>query len=387
MPQVISIEIVKGSAAIEAMRDEWKNLFAESDPSPFLTWEWLTAWYRFFGDGSTPFILKAYRGGSLIGILPLRRIVNRILGIASTRLALLGDEHGGADYLDVIASTDNRDRVADAFADHLLNVETGADAIIFKNLSASSPLRKSLQAADQYFERKGFICPQINLNGGWPAVLANCRRTSNFKRRLKQLERLPGFEFRSVTRADLIPGAFQRFIELHNSRWSPNGGSDLSGGPRLLSFHKEVIDQMAGTGLLRFDELWVKEYCVASAYAFDNGRTFFYFNAGYDPAWASHSVGLVLTGLSIRAACERGNETYDFMRGDEAYKFDWANRIETTIKACFVRRTLGGHAFATAEKLAYEAKKISGALLPTPVANQLRALRRLQRGVTKIRSA
>ena len=383
MSSTISIEIAGDVAAMNAMRHEWTGLFAKAGPCPFLSWDWLTTWYRSFGGGSTPFILKAYRDKSLIGILPLRRIAKRVPGIGVTQLALLGDDHGGADYLDVIANALDRTAVTDAFVSYLLNEKAGADAIILNNLAASSPLRESLRAAagtsDQYFERDGFVCPQIDLSSGWSGILASCRRSSNFKRRLKQLERMEGFEFRSVSEAASLTAAFERFIELHNKRWAGRGGSDLSGGPHLLGFHQALINQMAGSGLLRFDELWVQGKCVASIYGFDNGYSFYYFNAGYDPAWAPQSVGLVLTGLSIKATCERGCHTYDFLRGDEAYKFDWANRSETLVKACLVRRTVAGRTFATADKLNHTARRISRAVLPASVAAQLRNLRRMNR--------
>ena len=135
---------------------------------------------------------------------------------------------------------------------------------------------------------------------------------------------------------------------------------------------------MAAAGVLRFDELWANGECVASIYGLDNGSTFYYFNAGYDPDWSSMSVGLVLTGLSIRAACDRGRSRYDFLRGEEAYKLDWATHTETLADVLLVRNSIAGKAIAARAGLDQRLRGISHAILPTVVKDWLREWRRLR---------
>jgi CelD/BcsL family acetyltransferase involved in cellulose biosynthesis len=66
-----------------------------------------------------------------------------------------------------------------------------------------------------------------------------------------------------------------------------------------------------------------------------------------------------LLGLSIRAACDRGRRVYDFLRGEEAYKFDWADSSEVLVKACMINNTLAGRAFAAGEGLRHHARDLS----------------------------
>ena len=49
-----------GTEGFTALRDEWRELAPEA-PSPFLTHEWLTAWWAAFGDGEL--VCTAIRDG------------------------------------------------------------------------------------------------------------------------------------------------------------------------------------------------------------------------------------------------------------------------------------------------------------------------------------
>jgi CelD/BcsL family acetyltransferase involved in cellulose biosynthesis len=326
----VTCEIVMGPAAVDGLCDEWRSLAAAADCAPFLTWEWMSAWQaRFGGD---PFIIKIHRGKDLIGILPLRQARIRIIGLGYTQLGFLGDGPGGADRLDLIARREDQYDAAAASL-HFLAKE-GFDLVRLENLRPGSPTVQSLKntvlEGVTHCERDGYTCPQIDLTPGWDEVLARSRRRSNFGRRLRRLKALDGFEFRSVTSPAELSAAFDRFLDLHRKR-RPGRASALSGSSQLVRFHRDVVARMSATGWLRFDELWCEGALRASIYAFDDGSTFYYYNTGFDTDWADRSVGLVLIGLSIRAAADRGVQTYDFLRGDEAYKFDWANRTERLV--------------------------------------------------------
>lgn len=380
---IINIQIAQDAGEFTEMRAEWTSLFDASSASPFLAWEYMDTWFRSFGGDSTPFVVKAYRGGELIAILPLCRTRRRVLGMSSVQLDLMGGEYGGADHLDIIARPEDKNEAAEAIIRSLSSSGSGTDAISMNNLAAGSPLRDRdvTEAADRpsrLLDRAGYACPQIDLSRGWHRVLSGSRRASNFKRRLKQLENQHGFRFCSVSLPAELDAAFERFLTLHNKRWDGPGGSELSGHASLVDFHRALVRNMAAAGVLRFDELWANGECVASIYGLDNGSTFYYFNAGYDPDWSSMSVGLVLTGLSIRAACDRGRSRYDFLRGEEAYKLDWATHTETLADVLLVRNSIAGKAIAARAGLDQRLRGISHAILPTVVKDWLREWRRLR---------
>src|SRR5687768_13606278 len=206
--------------AMEALRDDWQIVFAGADCSPFLSWEWMSAWHRWFGTASTPFMIKTYRDDKLIGLLPLRTLKKKIFGMNLTELRFTGDQFGGADHLDLIAAPDDRAEVVRSMTKFLAS-KKHFDILTLTHISEGSAVASLIKdidnksGAQRASQKPVEVCPQIDLSGGWDAILKQSRRASNFKRRLKQLERKNAFEFRSVTAPDETGEAFERFLILH----------------------------------------------------------------------------------------------------------------------------------------------------------------------------
>ena len=326
----LRVEVKQGLAALEALRAEWQRLFQRADAAPFLSWEWAVTWQRWFGAGKKPYLLCVYDHHDLVGLLALVRESKWRL----RRLSFLGSGFGDADYLDLLAWPGMESRVTKMIGDHL--VKTAAfDLLELADLAADSLTSAQFVVPQnngfRYSTTTRYRCPQLQLHEGWNAVLKRSRRADNFKRRLRQLSGRAGFAHRVVTAPDEALAAFERFLPLHDARWASAGGSALTGHKRLRAFHRELVVRLAAAGLLRFDELWVEGECRASIYGLEHGRQYYFYNSGYDQAWRGVSVGLVVLGLSIKAAVERGVEVYDFLRGTEEYKYDWAGMTRETV--------------------------------------------------------
>lgn len=333
---LVSIQVGAPKEVFAAIKSEWQTLFSEVGGSPFLSWEWMSVWFDSFGKCNTPVILKAFAGNQLIGILPMVLKNDKAFGMNYNHLSMMGSGPGGADNLDVIASPTNKRLVASAIVEFLQN-ESICHQLRLENIPANSETIDVLRTIDRhgsfprFAKKRSHSCPQIDLGDGWEPVLDRSRRKSNFIRKLKRLEKMPGFEYRTITASAETSAAFQRFLLLHEKRWEKAGGSELSGHPRLVEFQRQIVENLCSAGLIRFEELWVEGACRASIYGLDDGKTFYYYNSGYDLDFSRLSVGLVLLGLSIKATISRGNNLYDFLRGDEAYKFDWSNRFQDLV--------------------------------------------------------
>lgn len=377
----IQIKKSVGKTAFLEIHKDWTNLFKQTNCVPFLSYEWISAWLEKLAENRQIYLLKAFRHGELIGILPLCLQTKKVFGLRFRQLGFLGEEIGGADYLDLIAKDENKAEIWAGIFEFLQN-EKSFDSINLENLGQNSEtisILENLCGSSKFFRFKAVtssVCPQIKLGSGWENVLNQSKRKDNFKRRLKKLEKTEGFEFRSVTDKNEISAAFERFAFLHEKRWEKDGGSEATGLPQLMAFHREVIKDLAEKDLVRFDEIWAEGECRASVYGLDNGKTFYYYNAGYDLDWANRSVGMVLIGLSICAAISRGNTTYDFLRGEETYKFDWANAQENLVTIKMNRPNLLASANQFLEDSWIFMRDMAKTLLPGEFAAKLQNLRR-----------
>jgi CelD/BcsL family acetyltransferase involved in cellulose biosynthesis len=322
--------------ALNELRAEWQALHQAADAAPFLSWEWMATWQRWLNPHGTPVLLCAREAGRLLGLLALNQETSRVVGLSVQRLSFLGDGFGGADYLDVLSWPGREAEVTAALFDFLTQ-QLSFDALELEGLDEHSHslswLAQTTTQRFQYRPNPLYVCPQVDLTAGWESVLKKSRRADNFKRRLRQLRARDGFAFRTVTAPAEAVAAFDRFLQLHEARWAEAGGSEMTGHAQLQSFHRDLVRRWADVGLLRFDELWVEGECRASIYGLEHNGRYYFYNSGYDQEWRNASVGLVALGLSIQAAIERGVKVYDFLRGTESYKFDWAGTTRATLFA------------------------------------------------------
>ena len=45
------VEEMSGSEAFSLLAPEWQALFNATNASPFLSWEWISAWHKWLGRG------------------------------------------------------------------------------------------------------------------------------------------------------------------------------------------------------------------------------------------------------------------------------------------------------------------------------------------------
>jgi CelD/BcsL family acetyltransferase involved in cellulose biosynthesis len=158
--------------------------------------------------------------------------------------------------------------------------------------------------------------------------------------------------------------AFERFLALHESSWASRGGSSATGLRSLKDFHRDVVVRLALAGRLRFEEIWIDGACRASLYGISGGERYCFYLSGYDPAWAKHSLGFTVIGLSIASAVERGVKFYDMLRGAESYKFEWANEIRATFAVQIASDSLPARLAVVCDRAAEAGRAAAQTLLP-----------------------
>ena len=99
-------------------------------------------------------------------------------------------------------------------------------------------------------------------------------------------------------------------------------------------FFRDIADTMARTGWLRLGVVRAYGEDAAVLFAFAYRDTLALYNAAYDPALGSLSLGIASHAFAIRDAIAQGLAVYDLLRGDEPYKYDlgakdrWLWRLE-----------------------------------------------------------
>jgi CelD/BcsL family acetyltransferase involved in cellulose biosynthesis len=389
-PGAVETSVIHDFAQV---REEWRALNLQARAGTmFLSPDWLEPWWAQWGEGRELQLICIREGGQLVGFLPLFSEQVRLGGVSLKRLAIVGDGETGCDYLDALAAP-GREREVFEFC--LLAVQhlewdlcdladLWRESFTAVNLAQRFPNEKLTQGLIRD-GRLRYVCPHIPLQGTFEQYLQGLSRRENLKRREKWIFKQPGTSIECARTPAEAVKATNDFLQLHRARWAADGGSDGVCDAKHEAFHREAIARLAQNGSLRLYTLFCARRPVASVYGVvhrrsasagaDDGK-FNYYQSGYDPEWASKSVGLVLLARSVSDAFAEGLSEFDFLRGNEGYKAEWARGERWTVQLRLWRGMRGRTARAalSAEMFARETFK---AALPRRAIEAVKKARRL----------
>lgn len=335
--RAIRVERVCSETGLFESKGDWERLFAQASvQNPFLSWEWMAAWWRHLGKGKLH-LLFVRRQGALIGVAPLYRREIQLGGLSFRALSFLGDEAVGSDHLDFLSRKGCEDEVAEAIVQAWLQERRDWDFIALRQMAEDSLHAARLLRLSERGWRvqrgEGEVCPYLNLAPTWEAFLNRLSASMRYtvRRKIRNLEKEHRVELRVID--DLQEGrpGMERLIALHQKRWGDCGGSDAFVSEIKLPFHRETAEAFFRKGAARLFFLKADGETVAALYGFLLGRRFFYYQAGFNPSWKGKSVGLVLMAKCIEAAIAQGWSEFDFLRGPEEYKSHWTSDQRRTI--------------------------------------------------------
>jgi len=380
--KTIVVQRIEDPAAFQALREEWDELLAASlADSFFLTWEWLYAWWTHLAGDRRLFLLVARQGGRLVAIAPLSLRARRVAGVLPLRsVEFLGADRLSSDYLDVIVRRGWEADAIPALARYLADARLALElASVRRAGCAAAALSRALtQRRWRMWETPTAVCPFIDLSGHtWESYLGTLesKPRNDFLRLLKNLTKKFSVRLEPASSEPQRREFMVHLVRLHNLRWQNLGGSDALHTADLVAFHDEVSRVTLERGWLRLFVLWLDGQPVASLYGFRYGRTFYFVQTGFDPAYGRHAVGLITVGLTIKSAIAEGAEEYDFLRGDEAYKFRWAREVRHLATLEVYPRGAPELLYRRTQRLTAVAKRIARQTLPRTVIDRVIAAR------------
>ena len=305
---------------------EWNSLLAEAiSDVPFLRHEYLSAWWQSRGGGewtqAALVLVSAREDGRLIGIAPLFKAEHQ----GRAALLLLGSLEI-SDYLDVIVRPEDLPRFLAGLLDFLdRSGLTAGTAYDWYNLPDSSPTLAALKAEAEkrgwtYTEEVYHPTPRIKLAGDFEAYLASIDKKQRHEIRRKMRRAAEGatpLRFRIVQDGASLDAEMGALFELMGQ--DSEKASFLTEAMRAQLLASARLAHVNGYLWLAFLE--VDGARAACTLNFDYRNKLWGYNSGVNRDFNDLSPGWVLLGHVIRWACEHGRYEYDFMRGDEEYKY------------------------------------------------------------------
>lgn len=174
--------------------------------------------------------------------------------------------------------------------------------------------------------------PRIALPSGFEGYVQGLgkKERHELRRKLRRFESAPGTSFRWAEESERA-AVLDRFFALHRLSKGEKAAFMDEGTER---FFREVADALGTVGRLRLGVVRAYEQDAAVLFGFAYGDTLALYNAAYDPALGSLSIGIASHAFAIRDAIGLGFRVYDLLRGNEPYKYDlgavdrWLWRLE-----------------------------------------------------------
>ena len=319
----MKIEWFTDVSAFDTLKAEWNNLLQVSAiDTLFITHEWQTTWWRNLGSGELRIITFREDDGTLIGIAPLFAEKG---SDGSIYLSLVGCVDV-SDYLDLLVTKGCEERVYAALLDTLARPDFPAwDSLGLCTLPAASPANTMLKSMA---EARGLrvdhhlhdVAPMIELPETWDAYLETLdkKQRHEVRRKLRRVEEAKT-RWYIIDSADALDQATADFVELHKkSRPDKNLFMDA----RMQTFFAEAAHAMFAQGWLQLLFLEVDGARAAALWNFVYNNDILVYNSGYDPVkYGALSPGSVLFAHSIQDAIAAKRRRYDFLRGNEEYKY------------------------------------------------------------------
>jgi|GEM_PF-455564 len=309
---------------LEELHPAWRELWSRAGRgNPFTHPAWVLAWLDHLGQGVQPRVSAVWSQDRLAALAPL----GRTRFGPWRRLAALGWPE--ADYPDLLAE-DGRGEVLEALVGCL--VSDSWHFLELQDLPQGSPHLEPLQALlDKYGIKpilsRGSICPRLAISGSWEDYWAakKPKTRSTLGRKERRLAREWGpLELEVLEGEEALQGGLAETAGVHAARWAREHTRTLYSKPRGRRFFQAALAGLAQEGLVRLYSLRAGTRVAAFCLSFLSQGVHYYYIPGFDPSFSKDSPGHLLLRRIIQEAHQEGMAVFDFMKGEEEYKYRWA---------------------------------------------------------------
>lgn len=335
----LRIETITRSERLASLAPHWSDLWERCpEATPFQAPEWLLPWWEHLGRGRLC-TLALWRADRLVGLAPL--FVEPYFHLPLRRLALVGT--GNTDYLDLLLDPAESARALPALLNAIQDAPIRWDFCDLQQLRAGTALLEAgVHPSLRSVVREQEVCPVLTLPAAEDpfAAALPARLRSNLRYYQRRLER-EGSTF-ALAAPDAVKGALEALFWLHGARWRKRKLPGVFTSSRVRRFHHDAARRFSRRGWLRLHTLTLGGQIRAVLYCFHCRDRAYYYASGFDPALARLSPGTVLTGRAVQAAADEGAREFDFLRGDEPYKYTWAAVNRTNYRYLYWRDRSAG---------------------------------------------
>jgi tetratricopeptide (TPR) repeat protein len=334
----MQIDIIDDFETFEKIRENWDSVYV-ADPQAqfFLSWVWLSGWLPMVHEQW--FILAAKpdtHNSSYIAFFPLKiGLEQQDGGGFYTQLYMAGNSM--ADYTGMICLPGYEKEVIPAFAAYIqqqlvwtsFNVQNILETDIWMSLFLRSFPGDSFNFSQHRIQNQGedtdnYIAPYVSLADDWNQYLQNyvsSNTRQKIRRFFRKLESSDEFYITQVN-ADNLESHIEILLRLWKSAWGDRKGDNCG---VIMDFIRAILRHCFENNCLYLPVLWQGDTPLGAIANFVDvqQKSMLFAIAGRDQTFNSPPPGLILHADAIRYAIQNGFKVYDFLKGNEEYKYSF----------------------------------------------------------------
>jgi CelD/BcsL family acetyltransferase involved in cellulose biosynthesis len=337
----VQLNLITSEEGFRSLESEWNSLLQTSRANNiFLTWEWISTWWDWFGHGRQLWILIARNlTGDLVGLAPLNLHKSSLLPrlpILHNELSFLGANAAAPDHLDFIIQKGYEDLVALTFVDYM-DRHSNWDILRLDGLISDSPLMPYMKTlinswGNHFSQKKSAIA---RLPKSWdtflPSLSKNLRK--NIGRYSERLEKdYPGkVKFIQIDDEKKLRSAYLTLITLAKKVKELHGEKYSLDDQALQRFLEDVVILFHKRKWLRLYILNIDGENIAASICYHYNNVVSVYQSGYALSWKNYSPGHLIRAHCIKQAIIEKAVECDFLRGEHIYKNEWATGTKTNL--------------------------------------------------------
>ena len=322
----MKIHAYDSDQVFSSLESEWNSLLEHSSSNLiFMTWQWQSTWWEVYRPGDLWVLEIRDDDGGLVGIAPWFIQTQE----DGTRLVHTVGCADVTDYLSMIVHQEFEVEVYQALAQYLGEQQSLAfDMLDLCNIPEDSLILSEFRTA---LENAGLdvviaeqdVCPIIDLPDDFADYVQGLskKHRHELRRKMRKLESLGDeLEWYVVDESHDLEEEMQHFLALMQS--ASEEKSTFLENAEHRAFFNQIVPIIKDCGWLQLSFVKIQgEYAAAYLNFLYNNEVLVY-NSGLDIAVSkSFSPGIVLLGYLIEQAIIEKYDRFDFLRGNETYKY------------------------------------------------------------------
>lgn len=347
---------IRISQDLGTVRDQWTELFQTVDsPSPFSSYEYAKLWYKHFAEPSDVFVLSAYNGTDLVGVVPLvkrRRGPLRILKSLTNEHSLHSEPLVVQRYSEALMAAIAGWLFARGGAWDYFQYDFTYSVSILPGLIST----EYLPANNRNWEHICIPTYVVHLDSSLDGYISkdlNRSTRKHYHSALRKLNSEHSWEFLSNRGQDAL-SKWDTFLRLEDAGWKGEGNTSIAKLPRnYQEFYRELLVYLAGKEALQLNFLVIEGEYAAGMLGFVDREILEIAKSGYDPHFIRYSPSNLLRLQSIGDIYQNAPEIkmLHMCPWDYNYKHRFNNGKEVCLSLRVYNTTIRGQAFSLLRRI------------------------------------